>query len=89
VAKLEGREWLPRDKRINAEYDVLVQCGSDATDARVMNLSSSGFRLLARAPLAVGSEVMLKSGNLDPVRAVICWASGLEAGGVFSEPVAL
>jgi len=25
----------------------------------------------------------------NPLKAVICWATGLDAGGVFAEPVAL
>jgi hypothetical protein len=33
--------------------------------------------------------VTLEARKTDPVKAVICWASGLDAGGVFAEPVAL
>ena len=40
-------------------------------------------------PLQVGWEVTLKAGKHDPVKAIICWACGLESGGVFAEPVAL
>jgi hypothetical protein len=37
----------------------------------------------------VGWEVTLKANRYDSVKAVICWASGLDSGGVFAEPVAL
>jgi hypothetical protein len=37
----------------------------------------------------VGWEVTLQAARHDSVKAVICWACGLDAGGVFAEPVAL
>lgn len=87
--RLEGREWRPRDVRSEAGYDVRVRCPAGEVDAQVVNLSSDGFRLRSHDPLAVGWEVTLEAGRHDPVKAVICWSCGLEAGGVFAEPVAL
>lgn len=88
-AILEGQEWPPRDTRVDADYDVRVRCDAGNIDAQVINLSSDGFRLRSHDPLQVGWEVTLEAGKHDPVRAVICWACGLDAGGVFAEPVAL
>ena len=87
--KLEGREWAPRPTRIAAHYDVLVESECGRTDAEVLNLSSAGFRLHSRDPLQAGLEVILAAPRAEPVRAVIRWANGLEAGGVFAEAVAL
>ncbi len=88
-ALLAGHELLTRDPRITVDYDVRVHCDAGAIDAQVLNLSSDGFRLRSHDPLQVGWEVTLEAGKYDPVKAVICWACGLDAGGVFAEPVAL
>ena len=87
--KLEGRHWVPRGTRIGANYDVQVQSDEAEVDAEVLNLSSEGFRLRARTPLKAGAVVMLVAEGEEPVKALICWAVGLEAGGVFAEPAAL
>jgi hypothetical protein len=87
--RLEGREWQPRERRIDAACRVVVQCDLGELAASIVNLSSDGFRLRAADPLQAGWEVTLQAAGSDPVKAVICWASGLEAGGVFAEPVAL
>ena len=88
-AILAGQEWLSRDPRIDVDYDVSVQCEAGEIDAQMLNLSSDGFRLRSHDPLQVGWEVTLMTGKHDPVKAVICWACGLDAGGVFAESVAL
>ena len=56
---------------------------------QVKALSSDGFRLHTANPLQVGWEVTLEAARQFPVKALICWACGQEAGGVFSEAVAL
>jgi len=58
-------------------------------DAQIVNLSSDGFRLQTTGSLQVGWEVTLEAAKQFPVKALICWACGQEAGGVFAEPVAL
>ena len=88
-AILAAREWLPRDPRTDVEYDVHVHCDAGDIDAQVVNLSADGFRLHSANPLQAGWEVTLHAGKYDSVKAVICWACGLDAGGVFEEPVAL
>jgi hypothetical protein len=88
-AILDWQEWLPRDARTDVDYDVRVHCDSGDIDAQVVNLSADGFRLRSADPLQVGWEVTLEAGKYQQVKAVICWACGLDAGGVFAEPVAL
>jgi hypothetical protein len=86
---LEGQDRLQRDPRVDVGYDVLVQCEAGEIDAQLLNLSSDGFRLHTADPLQVGWEVMIQAPTHESVRALICWACGLDAGGVFAEPVAL
>ena len=88
-AILAGDKYPARDTRIDVTYDVSVECEAGEIEAEMVNLSSDGFRLRTDGPLQVGWEVTLKAGKHDPVKAIICWACGLESGGVFAEPVAL
>lgn len=88
-AILAGQDWLPRDPRVDVDFDVRVVCDAGEIGAQIVNLSSDGFRLQTANPLQVGWEVTLEAAKQFPVRAIICWACGHEAGGVFEEPVAL
>jgi len=88
-AILAGQDWLPRDPRVESEFGVRVYCEAGEFDAEILNLSSDGFRLHSANPLEVGWEVTLEAAKHFPVRALICWACGNDAGGVFEEPVAL
>ena len=87
-AILEG-DWIPRDPRVEVDYDVRVHTEAGEVDAQIVNLSSDGFRLHTANPLQVGWEVTLEAAKDFPVRALICWACGNESGGVFAESVAL
>ena len=88
-AILEGQDLLPRDPRVDVGFDVQVHCNAGEIEAQIVNLSSDGFRLHTTEPLEAGWEVTLEAAKEFPVRALICWACGLESGGVFAEPVAL
>jgi hypothetical protein len=80
---------VPRDPRVETELPVRVHCQAGEFDAELTNLSSDGFRLHSSNPMQVGWEVTLEAAKNFPVKALICWACGNEAGGVFSEAVAL
>ena len=87
--ELVGEEWVERDPRVDVIYGVLVRAGSGNVEAELINISSDGFRLRCNRPLESGCEVTLEVAMQNPLKAVICWATGLDAGGVFAEPVAL
>lgn len=86
---LAGEDWSPRDARVGVNFDVLVHSDAGSIDAHILNLSADGFRLYSAKPIAVGAEVTLEAAREFPVKALICWASGLESGGVFADPVTL
>ena len=88
-AILAGQDRLPREPRVDVDYDVCVQCEAGEIDAQLVNLSSDGFRLYTANPLQVGWEVTIQAPRHESVKALICWACGLDAGGVFAEPAAL
>lgn len=88
-AILAAEEWPPRDPRVGVDFDVRVYCEAGPIDAQILNLSADGFRLHSAKPITPGAEVTLEASMQFPVKALICWASGLESGGVFAEPVTL
>jgi hypothetical protein len=88
-AILEGHELLPRDPRVEVGLDVRVVCEAGEIAAQIVNLSSDGFRLHCAGALQAGWVVTLEAAKQFPVKALICWACEGEAGGIFSEPVAL
>ena len=83
-AQLEGRS-----PRVDTEFLVLLRCAAGKFPARVINLSATGFRLEAPRELEAGWEITLQVPKRDPVKCVIRWASGKEAGGVFLEAISL
>lgn len=89
VGKLEGREFDPRDTRVDVRYDALVRLDWGAVEAMILNVSSNGFRLHAAEELEPGAEVTIEVDKLKPVRAQIHWTRGQESGGMFLESVAL
>lgn len=84
-----AQEWPAREPRVGVDFDVHVHCPDGAIQAQILNLSADGFRLHSAKPFEAGWEVTLEAARQFPVRALICWACGLEAGGVFAESVAL
>lgn len=87
--RLVAREWHARTTRIEVGYDVLVRCAAGDIPARVVNVSSDGFRLRAERPLEQGWEVTLEMQYAEPVKGVVRWVAGFDAGGVFLEAAAL
>ena len=87
--KFEGREFPARDARVETRYDALVRLDWGAVEAQILNVSSQGFRLRAAAAIEPGEEVTVEMAKLEPVKAIIRWACGVECGGVFVEAVAL
>jgi hypothetical protein len=87
--KFEGRELKPRPTRIDTSFDVLVRSGSGEYPATIINMSGSGFRLSVVAGLEAGAPVSLEIPLMPPVKGLIRWVTGGEAGGVFLDAVAL
>jgi len=87
--KLEGRELVPRPARIDASFDVLLRCPAGEFGASITNLSGRGFRLRSPCVLEPGCQISLEVPKMPPVKGVIRWAAGNDAGGVFVEAVAL
>ncbi|HET7605503.1 MAG TPA: PilZ domain-containing protein [Sphingomicrobium sp.] len=87
--KLEGRELLPRSTRIDVGWPVVLECPAGKVRAEVLNVSARGFRLRTARALEAGWEVAIRFARDAPVAGLIQWVEGRDAGGVFSEAVAL
>ena len=87
--KLEGRELTPRPARIDTRFEVLVRCSTGIFPANIVNMSGNGFRLSSVDGLEPGLAVSLEIPMMPPVKGLIRWVTGSEAGGVFLDAVAL
>ena len=82
--------YLSRNPRVAVRYDaVLIEADGCELEVVITDVSRDGFRLESNAELEVGAEVQIRVGKREPVGALIRWTRGLEAGGVFVDPVAL
>jgi len=89
-SKIEAAGYARRDPRIAMRCEAVLVEGDGCTlDVVITDVSRDGFRLESDSQLEVGSEVMLLVTKLAPVKAMIRWTCGHEAGGVVLEPVAL
>jgi hypothetical protein len=69
-----------------AAQATLIEPDGCEVEVTVLDVSSSGFRISSQAELTVNEEVQLQIGKGKPVRALICWTRGVEAGGNFIDP---
>ena len=89
-AKSTTGSYLKREPRIAVRCEAVLVEGDGCTlDVVITDVSRDGFKLESRSELEVGTEVMLLVTKMAPVKALIRWTRGYEAGGVFLEPVAL
>jgi hypothetical protein len=87
---IEAASYLKREPRIALRCEaVLVEQDGCTLDVVVTDVSRDGFKLESRSELEVGSQVILLVTKMPPVKALIRWTRGLEAGGVFLEAGAL
>ena len=89
-AKSTTGSYLKREPRIALRCEaILVESDGITLDVVITDVSREGFRLESRGELEVGAEIMLLVTKMAPVKALVRWTRGNEAGGVFLEPAAL
>ncbi|MGE5562225.1 MAG: PilZ domain-containing protein [Bacillota bacterium] len=86
--QMQERAFRPRPPRVDIGFDVLLHCADAQFEARIVNLSARGFRVRSPRALEPGCEISLQSGKLPPVRGLIRWAAGNDAGGSFMDAAA-
>ena len=79
-----------RSSRVAVEMDARVrELGSEGTEARLVNISDTGFMAESTGSFDVGSRVWLILPGRDRASAIVRWTAGDKLGAEFSEPVSL
>ena len=79
-----------RATRVPVEFDARVrELGAEGVEARVLNISESGFMAETDGSFEVGSRVWLMLPGRDRANAVVKWAAGDKIGAEFAEPMPL
>ena len=79
-----------RFSRLPVELDAKMrELGASGVEARVVNISESGFMAISDARFEVGSRVWLMLPGRDRANAVVKWIAGDKLGAEFAEPISL
>lgn len=65
------------------------QLGASGVEARIVNISNSGFMAVADGRFEVGSRIWLMLPGRDRTNAVVKWTVGDKLGAEFTEPISL
>jgi len=90
IADAKGSTERRRSSRHDVQLDATVrELGESGIDARIINMSESGFMAESDGRFEVGSRVWLMLPGRDRANAVVRWTAGDKLGAEFSEPVSL
>ena len=79
-----------RSPRVPVELDVTMrELGESGVEARVLNISESGFMAESEGRFEVGSRVWLILPGRDRASALVKWTAGDKLGAEFAEPLSV
>ena len=79
-----------RYSRLPVELEAKMRdLGESGVEARVLNISESGFMAVSEARFEVGSRVWLMLPGRDRANAVVKWTAGDKIGAEFAEPISI
>jgi len=86
----EDQSERRRASRLPVELEARMrELGASGVDAKVLNISESGFMAVADAHFEVGSRVWLMLPGRERANAVVKWTAGDKLGAEFAEPISL
>jgi len=91
-ARIAGEERLADERRRAARAPVEVdarvrELGSEGCEAKVLNISTTGFMAETSAEFEVGARVWLILPGRERANAVVRWFHGDRIGAEFAEPI--
>jgi len=90
IASAEDPTDRRRSPRLTVEMEARVrELGSEGSEARVVNISDTGFMAESTGDFEVGSRVWLILPGRDRASAIVRWTAGDRLGAEFSEPVSV
>lgn len=79
-----------RHMRVPVELEARMrELGAEGVEARVLNISESGFMAATDAEFEVGSRIWLMLPGRERANAVIKWTAGDKIGAEFAEAISL
>jgi hypothetical protein len=86
----EDSDERRRNTRLPIELEAKMrELGANGVDARILNISESGFMAVANGHFEVGSRVWLMLPGRERANAVVKWTAGDKLGAEFAEPIAV
>lgn len=82
----ERRRFVRQPVKLDAK---MRELGAAGVEARVLNISESGFMAQAEGQFEVGSRVWLMLPGRERANAVVKWTAGDKIGAEFAEPISL
>lgn len=94
MIKARIAEADPSDRRRRPRHSVEVEgkmreLGAEGAEARVLNISETGFMAESSGEFDVGSRVWLMLQGRERASAVVRWTAGNRLGAEFAEPITL
>lgn len=90
IAEDEDARDRRGSSRLAVELDAKVrELGSGGIDARLLNISETGFMAQSTGAFEVGSRVWLMLPGRDRANAVVRWTAGDKLGAQFAEAISL
>ena len=90
IGEMVEQEERRRHSRFGVELDARVrELGAEGVEARIINISESGFMAETDAHFDVGSRVWLMLPGRGRANAVVKWIAGEKIGAEFAAPISL
>lgn len=76
--------------RVPVDLDAKMrELGAEGVEAKVLNISESGFMAASEGEFEVGSRLWLMLPGRDRANAVVRWIAGDKVGAEFTEPLSI
>lgn len=90
ISEAKSADERRRAARFDIKLDARVrELGSEGFEARLINISETGFMAEAEGEFEVGSRIWLILPGRERANALVRWIAGRKIGAEFAEPISL